>query len=96
MWDEGAADPSGSACVLSWGRVLGWLLAGCWTAIGTGLRYVELQFAGVIQLVECQLPKLDVAGSSPVARSRRSRHIKGSPPGEPFSSGGEASTTSPR
>jgi hypothetical protein len=26
-------------------------------------------FAGVIQLVECQLPKLDVAGSSPVARS---------------------------
>ena len=26
--------------------------------------------AGVIQLVECQLPKLDVAGSSPVARSR--------------------------
>ena len=24
--------------------------------------------AGVIQLVECQLPKLDVAGSSPVAR----------------------------
>ena len=27
------------------------------------------RFAGVIQLVECQLPKLDVAGSSPVARS---------------------------
>ena len=26
-------------------------------------------WAGVIQLVECQLPKLDVAGSSPVARS---------------------------
>jgi hypothetical protein len=26
-------------------------------------------YAGVIQLVECQLPKLDVAGSSPVARS---------------------------
>jgi hypothetical protein len=26
--------------------------------------------AGVIQLVECQLPKLDVAGSSPVARSK--------------------------
>jgi hypothetical protein len=25
--------------------------------------------AGVIQLVECQLPKLDVAGSSPVSRS---------------------------
>jgi hypothetical protein len=30
-------------------------------------------FAGVIQLVECQLPKLDVAGSSPVARSSRTR-----------------------
>jgi hypothetical protein len=28
-----------------------------------------LVVAGVIQLVECQLPKLDVAGSSPVARS---------------------------
>jgi imidazolonepropionase-like amidohydrolase len=27
------------------------------------------RIAGVIQLVECQLPKLDVAGSSPVARS---------------------------
>src|SRR5947209_19816411 len=27
--------------------------------------------AGVIQLVECQLPKLDVAGSSPVARSSK-------------------------
>ena len=26
-------------------------------------------FAGVIQLVECQLPKLDVVGSSPIARS---------------------------
>ena len=25
--------------------------------------------AGVTQLVECQLPKLDVAGSNPVARS---------------------------
>src|SRR4029079_5863822 len=29
------------------------------------------RLAGVIQLVECQLPKLDVAGSSPVARSQR-------------------------
>jgi hypothetical protein len=29
--------------------------------------------AGVIQLVECQLPKLDVAGSSPVARSLASK-----------------------
>jgi hypothetical protein len=26
-------------------------------------------YAGVAQLVECKLPKLDVAGSSPVARS---------------------------
>ena len=26
--------------------------------------------AGVTQLVECQLPKLNVAGSSPVARSQ--------------------------
>ena len=39
-----------------------------------------LVVAGVIQLVECQLPKLDVAGSSPVARSHvnandlRNRH----------------------
>ena len=33
-------------------------------------------YAGVIQLVECQLPKLDVAGSSPVARSAWSlRHL---------------------
>jgi hypothetical protein len=30
---------------------------------------VDIGVAGVIQLVECQLPKLDVAGSSPVARS---------------------------
>ncbi len=29
----------------------------------------QVSLAGVIQLVECQLPKLDVAGSSPVARS---------------------------
>jgi hypothetical protein len=34
-----------------------------------------LVVAGVIQLVECQLPKLDVAGSSPVARSRNSSAI---------------------
>ena len=27
--------------------------------------------AGITQLVECKLPKLDVAGSSPVARSRK-------------------------
>ncbi len=29
--------------------------------------------AGVAQLVECKLPKLDVAGSSPVARSIHKR-----------------------
>ena len=33
----------------------------------------RLHIAGVIQLVECQLPKLDVAGSSPVARSDTSK-----------------------
>ena len=33
---------------------------------------VQAGVAGVIQLVECQLPKLDVAGSSPVARSKLS------------------------
>ena len=27
--------------------------------------------AGIAQLVECQLPKLNVAGSNPVARSKR-------------------------
>jgi hypothetical protein len=34
-------------------------------------RGLELasRHAGVIQLVECQLPKLDVVGSSPIARS---------------------------
>ena len=33
-------------------------------------RPILVPLAGVIQLVECQLPKLDVAGSSPVARSQ--------------------------
>ena len=33
-------------------------------------RSIFIPLAGVIQLVECQLPKLDVAGSSPVARSQ--------------------------
>jgi hypothetical protein len=28
-------------------------------------------FAGITQLVECDLAKVDVAGSSPVARSKR-------------------------
>ena len=36
------------------------------------LHSVDNRIAGVIQLVECQLPKLDVAGSSPVARSGKS------------------------
>jgi hypothetical protein len=31
--------------------------------------------AGLTQLVECQLPKLNVAGSSPVSRSLHSAHI---------------------
>ena len=33
------------------------------------IEWLVDESAGVIQLVECQLPKLDVAGSSPVARS---------------------------
>ena len=33
------------------------------------LNAVSLPFAGVAQLVEHQLPKLNVAGSSPVSRS---------------------------
>ncbi len=36
---------------------------------GCSLHSALKSNAGVIQLVECQLPKLDVAGSSPVARS---------------------------
>src|SRR5579862_8348149 len=38
---------------------------------GAGAAHVTFgrSFAGVIQLVECQLPKLDVVGSSPIARS---------------------------
>ena len=31
---------------------------------------INSEKAGVAQLVECKLPKLDVAGSSPVARSK--------------------------
>ena len=33
-------------------------------------RYERHRSAGLTQLVECQLPKLDVAGSNPVSRSR--------------------------
>src|SRR5262249_36421772 len=32
-------------------------------------RAKPMSFAGLTQLVECQLPKLDVAGSNPVSRS---------------------------
>ena len=32
-------------------------------------RYERENSAGLTQLVECQLPKLDVAGSNPVPRS---------------------------
>ena len=42
-------------------------------------RLTYLHLAGVIQLVECQLPKLDVTGSSPVARSLevlKSKHFR--------------------
>jgi hypothetical protein len=44
--------------VFAWGDIL-----------NVGPSVTKPTFAGVIQLVECQLPKLDVAGSSPVARS---------------------------
>jgi hypothetical protein len=46
-------------------------------ALGGGSHSPDypLVFAGVIQLVECQLPKLDVAGSSPVARSRKCKQV---------------------
>jgi PAS domain S-box-containing protein len=44
-------------------------------------RWSVAGFAGVIQLVECQLPKLDVAGSSPVARSSRHQRKLAEPSG---------------
>ena len=54
-----------------WGNVLKMQfreIAAChWPSPCESLSYALS--AGVIQLVECQLPKLDVAGSSPVARS---------------------------
>ncbi len=40
----------------------------CRACNGAGLG-LSFGHAGVIQLVECQLPKLDVVGSSPIARS---------------------------
>ena len=36
-------------------------------------RVTNSSSAGLTQLVECQLPKLDVAGSNPVSRSARPR-----------------------
>ncbi len=47
---------------------------GCARCLGTVVTLLSRKYAGVIQLVECQLPKLDVAGSSPVARSFRKRN----------------------
>lgn len=37
--------------------------------------YLRLCFAGLTQLAEWQLPKLQVAGSNPVSRSKRSRGL---------------------
>ena len=39
---------------------------------GSALAYIRSSSAGVTQLVECQLPKLNVASSNLVARSRPS------------------------
>jgi hypothetical protein len=39
----------------------------CYFSIGK--KYLHSNYAGVAQLVECQLPKLKVAGSNPVSRS---------------------------
>ena len=50
----------------------------------TGLPGSCCLLAGVAQLVEHQLPKLDVAGSSPVARSNREKANEGlAPRGQP-------------
>lgn len=40
---------------------------------GLGYLAVRQGVAGITQLVECKLPKLDVAGSNPVARSSSHR-----------------------
>ena len=45
--------------------------AACGSACSGSGHAIYPGHAGIIQLVECQLPKLDVAGSSPVARSLR-------------------------
>ena len=54
-----------------------------YSLLGACSRYCErltyLHFAGVIQLVECQLPKLDVVGSSPIARSLEVVDLEGVP-----------------
>ena len=51
------------------------------------LLYLKCQLSGSNSVVECQLPKLDVAGSSPVSRSNFSiiyEHFP-HPPNRPFS-----------
>ena len=52
--------------------------AHCLRHSGTARARAIFRFgtAGVIQLVECQLPKLDVAGSSPVARSLQDNDLR--------------------
>src|SRR4029079_9326770 len=47
--------------------------AGGWRA-GRRLARLALSRAGVTQLAECQLPKLNVAGSNPVSRSTSLLH----------------------
>jgi hypothetical protein len=50
------------------------------------VRYLRCRLSGSNSVVECQLPKLDVAGSSPVSRSkinnlqRAQKHTLHSPP----------------
>ena len=51
------------------------------------LSYADF-FAGITQLVECNLAKVDVAGSSPVSRSKRN-FLKGRESG-PSSFGSQA------
>ena len=46
---------------------------------GSPARLTYCYLAGVIQLVECQLPKLDVVGSSPIARSLEVLDFEGVP-----------------
>ena len=81
-WDgcggDAARERCGSGGWTGGSRILGrgegrrqtaWQAAAAALASKVGGAIFRYSFAGVIQLVECQLPKLDVAGSSPVARS---------------------------